>query len=119
LDQKLLHVGEEALAVDGAIEQAGRLDAIVAQCGQESGRLPMAVRDFGDQPASARRPAAAAGHVRLGPGFVDEDQPRRVDAPLMLSPSQTMALYVRAVLLARHEGLFLSVTAAPSAKYMN
>ena len=64
--------------------------------------------------ATSRRPRCAqpyeAGHVGLGPGLVDEDEPRRIDAPLMASPAQSMALHVRAVLLARDEGLFLSVT---------
>ena len=109
-NEELFDVGEKALAVDGAVEQAGRLDAVVAQSGQERRGLPVAVRDLGDEPSAARRPAVEAGHVGLGPGLVDEDEPRRIDAPLMASPAQSMALHVRAVLLARDERLFLSVT---------
>src|SRR5271156_7129438 len=45
-----------------------------------------------------------------GPGLVDEHEPRRIDALLMASPAPAMALYVGAILLARDERLFLSVT---------
>ncbi len=109
-NEELFDVGQKALAVDGSVEQARRLDAVVAQSGEERRRLPVAVRDLGDEPSAALRPAVEAGHVGLGPGLVDEDEPRRIDAPLMASPAQSMALHVRAVLLARDEGLFLSVT---------
>ena len=109
-DQELLDIGEKALAVDRAVEHAGRLDAVVAQRGEEGRGLPVAVRDLGDERSSARRPAVEPGHVGLGPGLVDEDQPRRIDALLMASPAPAVALYVRTILLARDERLFLSVT---------
>ena len=53
---------------------------------------------------------AQAGHIVLGPGFIDEDQPPGVDEPLIGSPSFAVATYVRAILLACDEGLFLTVT---------
>jgi hypothetical protein len=46
------------------------------------------------------RPAAQAGHIGLGPGFIDEDQPPGVDEPLIGSPSFAVATYVRTILLA-------------------
>ena len=55
-------------------------------------------------------PAAQAGHIGLGPGFIDEDQPPGVDEPLISSPSFAVATYVRAILLACDKGLFLTVT---------
>jgi hypothetical protein len=70
----------------------------------------VAVRDLGDEPASARRPAVEPGHVGLGSGFVDEDETRRIDALLMASPARTVALDVRQILLAGNQRLFLSVT---------
>lgn len=69
----------------------------------------MSVRDLVDQSAPARRPAVKAGHVGLGPGLVDEDEPRRIDELLILAPSDPVALYVRTVLLAGDERLFLGV----------
>jgi hypothetical protein len=108
-DQELRDVGEEALAVDRAVEETRRLDAIAPQSGQERRGFPMSVRDLVDQSAPARRPAVKAGHVGLGPGLVDEDEPRRIDELLILAPSDPVALYVRTVLLAGDERLFLGV----------
>ena len=73
--QGLLDIGKKALAVDGAVEDAGRGDPVVAQRGQEGGGLPVAVRHGSPRPAAAPLAAAVApGHVGLGPGLVDEDQ---------------------------------------------
>ena len=54
----LLDTGQEALAVDSAVEDAGRGDPVVAQRSQEGRGLPMAVRH------TSPRPAARAGHGR-------------------------------------------------------
>jgi hypothetical protein len=45
-----------------------------------------------------------------GPGLVDEDQPRGVDALLAALPTRSVTRYVRTIPLARDERLFLSVT---------
>src|SRR5271165_63187 len=109
-DQELLDISSEALAVDRAVEQAGRVDPIVAQGGEEGRGLPVAVRDLVDEPLSLPSPTAEAGHVGLGPCLVDEDEARRVDQTLIEPPALPVAADVRPVLLARHEGLFLNVT---------
>src|ERR1700690_1218736 len=70
--QDLFDIGVEALAVDGPVEQAGRVDAVVAQGGEESRGLPLALRDLVDEPLSPWRPAAPAGHIGPGPGLNDE-----------------------------------------------
>jgi hypothetical protein len=44
--EELFDIGVEALAVDGPVEQAGGIDAVVAQGGEESRGLPLAVRDL-------------------------------------------------------------------------
>ena len=108
--EELFDIGVEALTVDGPVEQAGRVDAVVAQGGEESRGLPLALRDLVDEPFSPWRPAALAGHIGLRRGFIDEDQPPRVDEPLIGSPSFAVATYVRAILLACDKGLFLTVT---------
>ena len=59
-NEELFDVGQKALAVDGSVEQARRLDAVVAQSGEERRRLPVAVRDLGDEPSAALRPAVEA-----------------------------------------------------------
>jgi hypothetical protein len=50
------------------------------------------------------------GHVRFRPGFVDEDQALGIDEALVGSPARPMALYVRPILFARNQRLFLNVT---------
>jgi hypothetical protein len=40
-DEELLDVSAKPLAVDGAVEHAGRVDAVVAQRGQEGRGLPV------------------------------------------------------------------------------
>jgi hypothetical protein len=44
-DEELLDIGAKALAVDRTVEHAGRLDAVVAQRGQEGRGLPFALRE--------------------------------------------------------------------------
>jgi hypothetical protein len=108
--EELFDIGVEALAIDGPVEQAGRFDAVVAERGEESRSLPLALRDLVDEALSPWRPAAQAGHVGFRPGFIDEHQALGVDEPLIGSPSSAVAAYVRAILLARDKGLFLTVT---------
>ena len=65
--EELFDIGVEALAVDGPVEQAGRVDAVVAQGGEEGRGLPRALRDLVDEPLAPWLPAAQAGHIGLGP----------------------------------------------------
>ena len=108
--EELLDIGAEAFAVDRAVEQAGRIDAVIAKSGEKRRGLPAAVRNLVDEPLALRRPTAQAGHVGFRPGLVDEHASRGIDAALIGSPARAMAAYVRAVLLACDERLFLNVT---------
>lgn len=105
-DQELLDVGTELLAVDRAIEEAGRLDPIMPQGGQEGERAPAAVRGLADQPLAAPAPTAQRSHVGFGPGLIDEDQAFGVDARLTRSPLPAAPGHVGAVLLSREGGFF-------------
>jgi hypothetical protein len=66
----------------------------------------MTVRDAGAQALAPRRPSAQARHLCVQPGFVDEDQPLRVQIRLRLEPGVARRGDVRAVLLAGVGGLF-------------
>jgi hypothetical protein len=79
----------------------------------------MAVRDFIDEPATARRPAAQAGHIRLGPGLVDEDEARRIDQAMIFAPARAVAGDVRPLLLASDQSLFLKVIPSRRKKRLN
>ena len=70
----------------------------------------MTVRDRSPQPQAARAPAIAARHVRGGPSLVDEDQAIGVESGLTTDEHTSGLGDIRAVLLGRVQGLFLSVT---------
>ena len=94
----------------GPVEQAGRVDPILAKSGEERCRLPASLRDLVDEALSLRRPAAKPCHVGFRPGLIEEDETPGVDEPLIGPPARAMAAYVPAILLARDERLFLNVT---------
>jgi hypothetical protein len=109
--EELFDIGAEAFAVNGAVEQAGRVDAVVSQGGKKCRGLPAAMRNlstrrlpFGAQPRS--RVMLVLSLSKDGPGLVDEDPTPGIDAALIGSPARAMAAYVRAVLLARDKRLF-------------
>jgi hypothetical protein len=77
---------------------------VVAQGGEESRGLPLALRDLLDEPLSPRCPAAQAGPIVLRPGFIDEDEAPGIDDSLIGAPARAMAANVRAILLALDEG---------------
>ena len=107
-DQELLDPSQEAAAVDGAVQDAGGANAIGAQTGDKRQGLPVAMRDFGDQPLAARAPAPDRRHVRLGPGLIDKDQARCINLSLVALPELPLARHVRTVLLAGVQGFFYS-----------
>jgi hypothetical protein len=111
--EDLLDVLEEALAIDRSVDQPRCGDAIVPQGGEEGHGLPAAVGCRAGQPLSTRRPAAKRRHVGLGPGFVDEDQARGVDAVLVGDPLQAATRYIRPVALTGDQRLFLYVSFSP------
>jgi hypothetical protein len=52
------------------------------------------VRDLVDEPLTAPRPALKPRHVGLGPGLVDKEQTRGIDALLIGAPSTPMTVDV-------------------------
>ena len=110
-DEELLDIGAEAFAVDRAVEQAGRIDAAIAESGKERRGLPLALQ------GPCRRgalPSAPSRRSRVMLVLVHvssmEDQTPGIDAALIGSPARAMPAYVGTILLARDEGLFLNVT---------
>ena len=105
-EQELLDIGEELLTIYGAVEEAGRVDPVTAERGQEGERAPSAVRGLADQALTAWPPAPQGGHVGLGPSLVDEDQAGGVYTRLPCAPLPAPPGHVRAVLLSRERGFF-------------
>jgi hypothetical protein len=65
-----------------------------------------AMRDFGDQPPAFGTAAVCAGHVGLGAGLVDEDQPLRIKPALILPPLRASSRHLGAVLLGGARAFF-------------
>jgi hypothetical protein len=102
----LLNVGKEALAVDRPVDDAGRIDPVGAQCGEEGERAPAAMRDLRDQPLAASAASVSARHVGLGLSLVDEDETGGIRPPLILLPLCSSAGDVGAILLAGVQAFF-------------
>ena len=105
-DQELHHPGEETLGIDGAIQDARRGDAITSQPGHEGECLALAVGHFGDQALTSGAAAMQAGHIRLRPGLINEDQTGRTDLALPLLPLLPPPRDISAVLLAGAQAFF-------------
>ena len=58
------------------------------------------------QALAADRPPVLAGHVRLGPGFIDEDQSIGIDITLMALPPFALAPDVGPILLRGVQSFF-------------
>jgi len=81
-DENLLNIGAEAFAVDWAVEQARRGEAVAAQGTKESQRPPVAVWRETPHPLAFWPPSAQWGHVGLDPGLVDKDQASGIELGL-------------------------------------
>ena len=104
--EELADPGGEGETVDRPVDDAGRDDAVVPQACEEGERLPMSVRDLGQQRRAARAPTAGARHVGLGPGFIHEDQACGIKPVLMRPPACSSACQVRPVRLAGQQRFF-------------
>ena len=107
--QELLHISAKAGAVNRAVDDAGRGDAVAAQRRQKGQGAPARLRHLGDQAGAAGASPMPPGHVGLGPGLVDKDQPFGVKPALVFLPLLAPAGDVGAILLAGVQALFLNV----------
>lgn len=97
--QTLFDIGQEAGAVERAIEDTGSGNTVVAQRRHEGQRVPVPVRAGRSQPLASGAAAIAAGHISLGPGLIQEHEPARIKLALPALPPAAVARDVRAVLL--------------------
>ena len=86
-EETLFHIGEEAGAVDRAIEDTGGNNAVAPEGGHESQGLPMAIRPRGDQPLATWAAAVAPGHIGLGPRLINEHEAAGIKPALSTLPT--------------------------------
>ena len=64
-DQHLLDIGAEYLRIDRAVENPGRVDAVVAQGGEEGHGIPVPERGLGLHPVATSAPTAQGAMLVL------------------------------------------------------
>jgi hypothetical protein len=108
-NQGIGEVAADAFAVRGSIEQGGGNQTRGAQGGGDGGRLvvPVGHRDLAA--LAAWGSAVAAGHLCVGRGLIEKDEPVRVEVGLGLEPCLACGSYVLAFLLSGVERPFLPV----------
>ena len=77
-EQAVFHIGQEAGAVDRAVEDTGGGNTVVAEGGHESQGLPVALRAA----------TVAAGHIRLGPRLINKHKVVGIKAALQTLPTR-------------------------------
>jgi hypothetical protein len=102
----LLDIGAEAFAVDRPVEDTRRRKLVAAQRPEKGQRAPVAVRSEAAQALALCAPAARWRHIRLDPGFVDEDKALRIKAPLPRAPASTPTRDIIARLLKGEQRFF-------------
>lgn len=102
----LFDIGAEAPTIDRSVEDARSGELIVAQRTEEGQRAPVAMRGEAAQTFALRSPASQRGHIGLDPGFVDKDQPVRIEAALPGAPAPPLAGDVDAGLLKSEQRFF-------------
>jgi hypothetical protein len=98
--QALPQIFEEDRSGHGAIDDKRRGDAVLPQPGDKGEDLPVPPRHPADQASAASGAAAQPRHVGRRPGFIDEDQPRRIKLGLRGNPRGPRRGDVRPLLLA-------------------
>ena len=86
--EHLFNRGDEAGAIERAVEDGGGGEVVGSQGGNEGGGFPMAVEDLRHEAGAAPTPPIAARHLRLERGLVEEDEVgavelRRLGAPVL------------------------------------
>ena len=104
--QQLLDIGAKALAVDRPIENAGCRQLAAAQCTEECQGAPVAVRRKRPQASTLGSPASDGSHVGFDPGFINEDQPLRIEMMLQGLPPLSPTGDVRARLFKGEQRFF-------------
>src|SRR5450755_114691 len=112
----MLDIGPEHLAGGGALDGHGSGDTIAANRRNHRRGAPMTERRVIVDPLAFGRAAAQPGHVGLGPGLVDEDQPAAVPLTLDRAPPLTTGFDVGALLLAGVQRFFYRSGSSPAGR---
>ena len=104
--QNPFDIGPEDVAIHGTVEDPRGVDPVMAQGSDNGRRAPMPEGSRAGQAFAFGCPSPQGCHVFLYPGLINEDQPPRINAPLMALPSVAAALHVGAFALVGDQCLF-------------
>ena len=99
-------IGFEYVAVHRAIDDQGRGDPVVAQAGDEGCRIPMPMRNRGEEPFAFAGATTKPGQFCRCPGFVNEDKTFWIKPMLPFAPRYRGFGDVRPILLGCVRGFF-------------
>jgi hypothetical protein len=103
-----LKIGPEHLGIDWAFDQEGSFDAFMAQGRNESGALPVAVRDGAETTLAQRAAAIVAGQLGVQAGFINKNQPADIPVGLVPAPKPPGGFNVGPILLGGARRFFYS-----------
>jgi hypothetical protein len=106
--EHLLKISRENLGIDGAFDQKGSFDAFMAQGRNESGTLPVAVRDGADTTLAHRAATMVAGHLGVQACFINKHQLADIPVGLLPSPKPPGGFNIRPILLGGARRFFYS-----------
>ena len=106
--EHLLQINRENLGIDRAFDQKGRFDAFMAQGRNESGTLPVTVRDGTQTPLAHQAASMVAGQLGVQAGLINKHQLADIPAGLLPSPKTPGGFNVRPILLGGARRFFYS-----------
>jgi len=106
--EHLLKVSREHLGIDGAFDQKGSFDAVMAQGCNEGGALPVAMRDGAETTLAHQAATMVAGQLGVQTGFINKHQPADIPAGLLPAPKSPGGFNVRPILLGGARRFFYS-----------
>jgi hypothetical protein len=103
-----LKIGREHLGIDWAFDQEGSFDAFLAQGCNESGALPVAVRDGAETTLAQRAADIVAGQLGVQACFINKNQPADIPVGLLPAPKPPGGFNLRPILLGGARRFFYS-----------
>jgi hypothetical protein len=97
--EHLLQINRKNLGIDGAFDQKRSFDAFMAQGRNESGTLPVTVRDGAETTLTHQATTMVASHLGVQAGLINKHQLADIPAGLLPSPKPPGGFNVRPILL--------------------
>ena len=105
-NQLLADIRQKEWSVDRPINHQRSGESRRPQRGQKGGRLPVPPGNMVVHSLAREAASPQTGHIRFGPGFVEEHESVRVESALLHTPEGTLLGYVRTLLFAGPQDFF-------------